>query len=172
MKQALINHLKANAELIEALSRHLLSEEAAPLAPAPAPAAPVPPAPLAPAPAPAAPVPPAPLAPAPAPAAPVPPAPAAPVPPAPAAPVPPAPAAPVPPAPAVIDAAAIVAKLNQLTTNRADDGALAFALLADYGVKRVSDIPQDAFAGFAGVIDWYITNPDQPHSAVAVGGVA
>ncbi len=127
MKQALINHLKANAELIEALSRHLLLE-------APAPAAPVPPAP--------------------------------------AAPVPPAPAAPVPPAPAVIDAAAIVAKLNQLTTNRADDGALAFALLADYGVKRVSDIPQDAFAGFAGVIDWYITNPDQPHSAVAVGGVA
>ena len=113
MKQALINHLKANAELIEALSRHLLLE-----APAPAPAAPV------------------------------------------------------PPAPAVIDAAAIVAKLNQLTTNRADDGALAFALLADYGVKRVSDIPQDAFAGFAGVIDWYITNPDQPHSAVAVGGVA
>ncbi|WP_419589481.1 hypothetical protein [Thiolapillus sp.] len=78
----------------------------------------------------------------------------------------------MPPAPAVIDAAAIVAKLNQLTTNRADDGALAFALLADYGVKRVSDIPQDAFAGFAGVIDWYITNPDQPHSAVAVGGVA
>ncbi|WP_419630483.1 hypothetical protein, partial [Thiolapillus sp.] len=68
MKQALINHLKANAELIEALSRHLLLE-------APAPAAPVPPAP----------------------AAPVPPAPAAPVPPAPAAPVPPAPAAPVPP---------------------------------------------------------------------------
>ena len=134
MKQALINHLKANAELIEALSRHLLLEEAAPLAPAPAPAAPVPPAP--------------------------------------AAPVPPAPAAPVPPAPAVIDAAAIVAKLNQLTTNRADDGALAFALLADYGVKRVSDIPQEAFAGFAGVIDWYITNPDQPHSAVAVGGVA
>ncbi|WP_419638098.1 hypothetical protein [Thiolapillus sp.] len=143
MKQALINHLKANAELIEALSRHLLLE-------APAPAAPVPPAP----------------------AAPVPPAPAAPVPPAPAAPVPPAPAAPVPPAPAVIDAAAIVAKLNQLTTNRADDGALAFALLADYGVKRVSDIPQEAFAGFAGVIDWYITNPDQPHSAVAVGGAA
>ena len=45
MKQALINHLKANAELIEALSRHLLLEEAAPLAPAPAPAAPVPPAP-------------------------------------------------------------------------------------------------------------------------------
>ena len=126
MKQALINHLKANAELIEALSRHLLLEEAAPLAQAPAPAAPVPPA----------------------------------------------PAAPVPPAPAVIDAAAIVAKLNQLTTNRADDGALAFALLADYGVKRVSDIPQEAFAGFAGVIDWYITNPDQPHSAVAVGGVA
>ena len=118
MKQALINHLKANAELIEALSRHLLLEEAAPLAPAPAPAAPV------------------------------------------------------PPAPAVIDAAAIVAKLNQLTTNRADDGALAFALLADYGVKRVSDIPQESFAGFAGVIDWYITNPDQPHSAVAVGGVA
>ena len=144
MKQALINHLKANAELIEALSRHLLLEEAAPLAPAPAPAAPLAPAP----------------------------APAAPVPPAPAAPVPPAPAAPVPPAPAVIDAAAIVAKLNQLTTNRADDGALAFALLADYGVKRVSDIPQEAFAGFAGVIDWYITNPDQPHSAVAVGGVA
>ncbi|WP_419589560.1 hypothetical protein, partial [Thiolapillus sp.] len=68
MKQALINHLKANAELIEALSRHLLLEEAAPAAPVP-----------------------------PAPAAPVPPAPAAPVPPAPAAPVPPAPAAPVPP---------------------------------------------------------------------------
>ena len=111
MKQAIINHLKANAELIEALSRHLLLEA-------------------------------------------------------------PAPAAPVPPAPAVIDAAAIVAKLNKLTTIRADDGALAFALLADYGVKRVSDIPQDAFAGFAGVIDWYITNPDQPHSAVAVGGVA
>ncbi len=146
MKQALINHLKANAELIEALSRHLLLEEAAPVPPAPA--APVPPAP----------------------AAPVPPAPAAPVPPAPAAPVPPAPAAPVPPA--VIDAAAIVAKLNKLTTIRADDGALAFALLADYGVKRVSDIPQEAFAGFAGVIDWYITNPDQPHSAVAVGGVS
>ena len=133
MKQALINHLKANAELIEALSKHLLLEEAAKVAPAPAPVAPVPP-----------------------------------VPPAPAAPVPPAPA----PAPAVIDAAAIVAKLHQLTTNRADDGALAFALLADYGVKRVSDIPQEAFAGFAGVIDWYITNPDQPHSAVAVGGVA
>ncbi|WP_419617776.1 hypothetical protein, partial [Thiolapillus sp.] len=127
MKQALINHLKANAELIEALSRHLLLE---------APAAPVPPAPAVPVP--------------PAPAAPVPPAPAVPVPPAPAVPVPPAPAVPVPPAPAVIDAAAIVAKLNKLTTNRADDGALAFALLADYGVKRVSDIPQDAFAGFAG----------------------
>ncbi len=155
MKQALINHLKANAELIEALSKHLLLEEAAKVAPAPAPAAPVPPAPVPPAP-----------------AAPVPPAPAAPVPPAPAAPVPPAPAAPVPPAPApaVIDAAAIVAKLHQLTTNRADDGALAFALLADYKVKRVSDIPKESFPEFAGIIDWYIANPDQQHTAV--GGVA
>ncbi len=162
MKQALINHLKANAELIEALSKHLLLEEAAKVAPAPAPAAPVPPAP----------VPPAPVPPAPVPPAPVPPAPAAPVPPAPAAPVPPAPAAPVPPAPApaVIDAAAIVAKLHQLTTNRADDGALAFALLADYKVKRVSDIPKESFPEFAGIIDWYIANPDQQHTAV--GGVA
>ena len=132
MKQALINHLKANAELIEALSKHLLLEEAAKVAPAPTPAAPVPPAP--------------------------------------AAPVPPAPAAPVPPAPAVIDAAAIVAKLHQLTTNRADDGALAFALLADYKVKRVSDIPKESFPEFAGIIDWYIANPDQQHTAV--GGVA
>ena len=138
MKQALINHLKANAELIEALSRHLLQEEAAKVAPAPA--APVPPAP-------------------------VPPAPAAPVPPAPAAPVPPA-----APAPAVIDAAAIVAKLHQLTTKRADDGALAFALLADYKVKRVSDIPKESFPEFAGIIDWYIANPDQQHTAV--GGVS
>ncbi|WP_419625079.1 hypothetical protein [Thiolapillus sp.] len=144
MKQALINHLKANAELIEALSKHLLLEEAAKVAPAPAPAAPVPPAP----------------------AAPVPPAPAAPVPP---APVPPAPVPPAP-APAVIDAAAIVAKLHQLTTNRADDGALAFALLADYKVKRVSDIPKESFPEFAGIIDWYIANPDQQHTAV--GGVA
>ena len=152
MKQALINHLKANAELIEALSKHLLLEEAAKVAPAPAPAAPVPPVPPAPAaPAPAAPVPPAPVPP-------------APVPPAPAAPVPPA------PAPAVIDAAAIVAKLHQLTTNRADDGALAFALLADYKVKRVSDIPKESFPEFAGIIDWYIANPDQQHTAV--GGVA
>ena len=157
MKQALINHLKANAELIEALSKHLLLEEAAKVAPAPAPAAPVPPAPAPAAPAPAAPVPPAP----------VPPAPAAPVP---AAPVPPAPAAPAAPAPAVIDAAAIVAKLHQLTTNRADDGALAFALLADYNVKRVSDIPVESFPEFAGIIDWYIANPDQQHNAV--GGVA
>ena len=133
MKQALINHLKANAELIEALSKHLLLEEAAKVAPAPAPVAPVPPAPAAPAPAPAAPVPPA-------------------------------------PAPAVIDAAAIVAKLHQLTTNRADDGALAFALLADYKVKRVSDIPKESFPEFAGIIDWYIANPDQQHNAV--GGVA
>ena len=161
MKQALINHLKANAELIEALSKHLLLEEAAKVAPAPTPAAPVPPTPAAPVP--------------PAPAAPVPPAPAAPVSPAPAAPVPPAPAAPVPPAapapaPAVIDAAAIVAKLHQLTTNRADDGALAFALLADYNVKRVSDIPVESFPEFAGIIDWYIANPDQQHNAV--GGVA
>ena len=132
MKQALINHLKANAELIEALSQHLLLEEAAKVAPAP-----------------------------------VPPTPAAPVPPVPAAPVPPTPAA---PAPAVIDAAAIVAKLHQLTTNRADDGALAFALLADYKVKRVSDIPQESFPEFAGIIDWYIANPDQQHTAV--GGVA
>ena len=134
MKQALINHLKANAELIEALSKHLLLEEAAKVAPAPTPAAPVPPAP--------------------------------------AAPVPPAPAAPAPaaPAPAVIDAAAIVAKLHQLTTNRADDGALAFALLADYKVKRVSDIPVESFPEFAGIIDWYIANPDQQHNAV--GGVA
>ncbi|WP_419639755.1 hypothetical protein [Thiolapillus sp.] len=157
MKQALINHLKANAELIEALSKHLLLEEAAKVAPAPTPAAPVPPAPAAPVP--------------PAPAAPVPPAPAAPVPPTPAAPAP-APAAPVPPAPApaVIDAAAIVAKLHQLTTNRADDGALAFALLADYKVKRVSDIPKESFPEFAGIIDWYIANPDQQHTAV--GGVA
>ena len=158
MKQALINHLKANAELIEALSKHLLLEEAAKVAPAPTPAAPVPPTPAAPVP--------------PAPAAPVPPAPAAPVPPTPAAPVPPTPAAPVPPAPApaVIDAAAIVAKLHQLTTNRADDGALAFALLADYKVKRVSDIPVESFPEFAGIIDWYIANPDQQHNAV--GGVA
>ncbi len=150
MKQALINHLKANAELIEALSKHLWLEETAPLAPAPTPAAPVPPAPV----------------------APVPPAPVAPVPPAPVAPVPPAPAAPVPPvpAPAVIDAAAIVAKLHQLTTNRADDGALAFALLADYKVKRVSDIPKESFPEFAGIIDWYIANPDQQHTAV--GGVS
>ncbi|WP_419594465.1 hypothetical protein [Thiolapillus sp.] len=155
MKQALINHLKANAELIEALSKHLLLEEAAKVAPAPTPAAPVPPTPAAPVP--------------PTPAAPVPPAPAAPVPPAPAAPVPPAPAAPAP-APAVIDAAAIVAKLHQLTTNRADDGALAFALLADYNVKRVSDIPVESFPEFAGIIDWYIANPDQQHNAV--GGVA
>ena len=150
MKQALINHLKANAELIEALSKHLWLEETAPLAPAPTPAAPVPPAPVAP-------VPPAPVPPAPVPPAPVPPAPAAPVPP-----------APVPPA--VIDAAAIVAKLHQLTTNRADDGALAFALLADYKVKRVSDIPKESFPEFAGIIDWYIANPDQQHTAV--GGVA
>ena len=166
MKQALINHLKANAELIEALSKHLLLEEAAKVAPAPAPAAPVPPVP-------AAPVPPAPAAPVPpVPAAPVPPVSAAPVPPVSAAPVPPAPAAPVPPAPApaVIDAAAIVAKLHQLTTNRADDGALAFALLADYKVKRVSDIPKESFPEFAGIIDWYIANPDQQHTAV--GGVA
>ncbi len=149
MKQALINHLKANAELIEALSKHLWLEETAPLAPAPTPVAPVPPAPVAPVPpAPVAPVPPAPVAPAPAPAAPVPPA----------------------PAPAVIDAAAIVAKLHQLTTNRADDGALAFALLADYKVKRVSDIPKEAFPEFAGIIDWYIANPDQQHTAV--GGVS
>ncbi len=157
MKQALINHLKANAELIEALSKHLWLEETAPLAPAPTPVAPVPPTPVAPVP--------------PAPAAPVPPAPVAPVPPAPAAPAP-APAAPVPPAPApaVIDAAAIVAKLHQLTTNRADDGALAFALLADYKVKRVSDIPKEAFPEFAGIIDWYIANPDQQHTAV--GGVS
>ena len=157
MKQALINHLKANAELIEALSKHLWLEETAPLAPAPTPAAPVPPAPVAPVP--------------PAPVAPVPPAPVAPVPPAPAAPAP-APAAPVPPvpAPAVIDAAAIVAKLHQLTTNRADDGALAFALLADYKVKRVSDIPKESFPEFAGIIDWYIANPDQQHTAV--GGVS
>ena len=159
MKQALINHLKANAELIEALSKHLLLEEAAKVAPAPTPAAPVPPTPAAPVP--------------PAPAAPVPPAPAAPVPPAPAAPAP-APAAPAPapaaPAPAVIDAAAIVAKLHQLTTNRADDGALAFALLADYKVKRVSDIPKESFPEFAGIIDWYIANPDQQHTAV--GGVS
>ncbi|WP_419596122.1 hypothetical protein [Thiolapillus sp.] len=163
MKQALINHLKANAELIEALSKHLLLEEAAKVAPAPTPAAPVPPTP-------AAPVPPTPAAPVPpTPAAPVPPTPAAPVPPAPAAPVPPAPAAPAP-APAVIDAAAIVAKLHQLTTNRADDGALAFALLADYKVKRVSDIPKESFPEFAGIIDWYIANPDQQHNAV--GGVA
>ncbi|WP_419639773.1 hypothetical protein [Thiolapillus sp.] len=157
MKQALINHLKANAELIEALSKHLLLEEAAKVAPAPA--APVPPAPAAPVP--------------PAPAAPVPPTPVAPVPPAPVAPAP-APAAPAPapaaPAPAVIDAAAIVAKLHQLTTNRADDGALAFALLADYKVKRVSDIPKESFPEFAGIIDWYIANPDQQHNAV--GGVA
>ena len=116
-------------------------EEAAKVAPAPAPVAPVPP---------------------------VPPAPAAPVPPAPAAPAP-APAAPAP-APAVIDAAAIVAKLHQLTTNRADDGALAFALLADYKVKRVSDIPKESFPEFAGIIDWYIANPDQQHTAV--GGVS
>ena len=157
MKQALINHLKANAELIEALSKHLLLEEAAKVAPAPAPA-----------PAPAAPVPPMPAAPVPPmPAAPVPPTPVAPVPPTPAAPVPPTPAA---PAPAVIDAAAIVAKLHQLTTNRADDGALAFALLADYKVKRVSDIPKESFPEFAGIIDWYIANPDQQHTAV--GGVA
>ncbi len=171
MKQALINHLKANAELIEALSKHLLLEEAAKVAPAPTPAAPVPPAPAAPVPpVPAAPVPPAPAAPVPpAPAAPVPPVPAAPVPPVPAAPVPPVPAAPAP-APAVIDAAAIVAKLHQLTTNRADDGALAFALLADYNVKRVSDIPVESFPEFAGIIDWYIANPDQQHNAV--GGVA
>ena len=165
MKQALINHLKANAELIEALSKHLWLEETAPLAPAPTPAAPVPPVPVAP-------VPPVPVAPVPpAPVAPVPPAPVAPVPPAPAAPAP-APAAPVPPAPApaVIDAAAIVAKLHQLTTNRADDGALAFALLADYKVKRVSDIPKEAFPEFAGIIDWYIANPDQQHTAV--GGVS
>ena len=74
------------------------------------------------------------------------------------------------PAPAVIDAAAIVAKLHQLTTNRADDGALAFALLADYNVKRVSDIPKESFPEFAGIIDWYIANPDQQHTAV--GGVA
>ena len=74
------------------------------------------------------------------------------------------------PAPAVIDAAAIVAKLHQLTTNRADDGALAFALLADYNVKRVSDIPVESFPEFAGIIDWYIANPDQQHNAV--GGVA
>ena len=147
MKQALINHLKANAELIEALSKHLLLGEAAKVTPAPAPA-------------PAAPVPPMP-------AAPVPPTPAAPVPLTPAAPVPPTPAA---PAPAVIDAAAIVAKLHQLTTNRADDGALAFALLADYKVKRVSDIPKESFPEFAGIIDWYIANPDQQHTAV--GGVA
>ncbi|WP_419607583.1 hypothetical protein [Thiolapillus sp.] len=137
MKQALINHLKANAELIEALSKHLLLEEAAKVAPAPAPVAPVPPAPAAPAPAPAAPA--------------------------------PAPAAPAP-APAVIDAAAIVAKLHQLTTNRADDGALAFALLADYNVKRVSDIPKESFPEFAGIIDWYLANPDQQHTAV--GGVS
>ncbi len=164
MKQALINHLKANAELIEALSRHLLLEEAAKVAPAPAPAAPVPPAPAAPVPpAPAAPVPPAPAAPAPAAPAPAAPAPAAP---APAAPAPAAPA----PAPAVIDAAAIVAKLHQLTTKRADDGALAFALLADYKVKRVSDIPKESFPEFAGIIDWYIANPDQQHTAV--GGVS
>ena len=158
MKQALINHLKANAELIEALSKHLWLEETAPLAPAPTPAAPVPPVPVAPVP--------------PVPVAPVPPAPVAPVPPAPVAPVPPAPAAPVPPAPApaVIDAAAIVAKLHQLTTNRADDGALAFALLADYKVKRVSDIPKESFPEFAGIIDWYIANPDQQHTAV--GGVS
>ncbi len=160
MKQALINHLKANAELIEALSKHLLLEEAAKVAPAPTPAAPVPPTPAAPVP--------------PTPAAPVPPTPAAPVPPAPAAPAPaaPAPAAPAPaaPTPAVIDAAAIVAKLHQLTTNRADDGALAFALLADYKVKRVSDIPVESFPEFAGIIDWYIANPDQQHNAV--GGVA
>ncbi len=165
MKQALINHLKANAELIEALSKHLWLEETAPLAPAPTPAAPVPPVPVAP-------VPPVPVAPVPpAPVAPVPPAPVAPVPPAPAAPAP-APAAPVPPAPApaVIDAAAIVAKLHQLTTNRADDGALAFALLADYKVKRVSDIPKESFPEFAGIIDWYIANPDQQHTAV--GGVS
>ena len=157
MKQALINHLKANAELIEALSKHLWLEETAPLAPAPTPAAPVPPVPVAPVP--------------PVPVAPVPPAPVAPVPPAPAAPAP-APAAPVPPAPApaVIDAAAIVAKLHQLTTNRADDGALAFALLADYKVKRVSDIPKESFPEFAGIIDWYIANPDQQHTAV--GGVS
>ncbi len=155
MKQALINHLKANAELIEALSKHLLLEEAAKVAPAPTPAAPVPPAPAAPVP--------------PTPAAPVPPTPAAPVPPTPAAPVPPTPAAPAP-APAVIDASAIVAKLHQLTTNRADDGALAFALLADYNVKRVSDIPVESFPEFAGIIDWYIANPDQQHNAV--GGVA
>ena len=147
MKQALINHLKANAELIEALSKHLLLEEAAKVAPAPTPAAPVPPTP----------------------AAPVPPTPAAPVPPAPAAPAPAAPA-PAAPTPAVIDAAAIVAKLHQLTTNRADDGALAFALLADYKVKRVSDIPVESFPEFAGIIDWYIANPDQQHNAV--GGVA
>ena len=146
MKQALINHLKANAELIEALSKHLLLEEAAKVAPAPTPAATVPPTP-------AAPVPPTPAAPAPAPAAPVPPTPAAPA-----------------PAPAVIDAAAIVAKLHQLTTNRADDGALAFALLADYNVKRVSDIPVESFPEFAGIIDWYIANPDQQHNTV--GGVA
>ena len=157
MKQALINHLKANAELIEALSKHLLLEEAAKVAPAPTPAAPVPPTPAAPVP--------------PTPAAPVPPTPVAPVPPAPVAPAP-APAAPAPaaPAPAVIDAAAIVAKLHQLTTNRADDGALAFALLADYKVKRVSDIPKESFPEFAGIIDWYIANPDQQHTAV--GGVS
>ena len=155
MKQALINHLKANAELIEALSKHLLLEEAAKVAPAPTPAAPVPPTPAAPVP--------------PTPAAPVPPTPAAPVPPAPAAPAPAAPA-PAAPTPAVIDAAAIVAKLHQLTTNRADDGALAFALLADYKVKRVSDIPVESFPEFAGIIDWYIANPDQQHNAV--GGVA
>ncbi|WP_419638331.1 hypothetical protein [Thiolapillus sp.] len=76
----------------------------------------------------------------------------------------------MPPAPAVIDAAAIVAKLHQLTTNRADDGALAFALLADYKVKRVSDIPKESFPEFAGIIDWYIANPDQQHTAV--GGVS
>ncbi len=153
IKQALINSLKANAELIDALSRHLMLEEATLLTPPPAPVPLAPPAPV-------------PLAP----PAPVPPAPAAPVPPAPAAPVPPAPAAPVPPAPAVIDAAAIVAKLHQLTTNRADDGALAFALLADYKVKRVSDIPKESFPEFAGIIDWYIANPDQQHTAV--GGVS
>ncbi|WP_419625005.1 hypothetical protein [Thiolapillus sp.] len=163
MKQALINHLKANAELIEALSKHLWLEETAPLAPAPTPAAPVPPVPVAP-------VPPVPVAPVPpTPVAPVPPTPVAPVPPAPVAPVPPTPVAPAP-APAVIDAAAIVAKLHQLTTNRADDGALAFALLADYKVKRVSDIPKESFPEFAGIIDWYIANPDQQHTAV--GGVS
>ncbi|WP_419594553.1 hypothetical protein [Thiolapillus sp.] len=165
MKQALINHLKANAELIEALSKHLWLEETAPLVPPPTPVAPVPPTPVAP-------VPPTPVAPVPpTPVAPVPPTPVAPVPPTPVAPAPAAPApAPAAPAPAVIDAAAIVAKLHQLTTNRADDGALAFALLADYKVKRVSDIPKESFPEFAGIIDWYIANPDQQHTAV--GGVS